>query len=128
MLQKFAFVKNKIGERIRKIREGKGYSQANVAEDLEITPGAYAKIERGETDTPTSRLFQIAKSLDVSVRDLFADEQPATVKENKTPNYGYASKEEVQDLAAAVYKLTKEVEKLRQELPKPAPKGKKAKR
>ena len=109
-------MKNKIGERIRRIRAGKGYSQANIAEDLGITSGAYAKIERGETDASISRLMQIAKSLEVNVAE-FLEDGPANTKENKI-NYGYASKEEVESLAAAVYKLTKEVEKLRLELPK----------
>jgi transcriptional regulator with XRE-family HTH domain len=120
-------VKNNIGERIRKIRERKGYSQANVAEDLAITPGAYAKIERGETDAPTSRLLQIAKSLEVEVAEFFSDARVPAIKENKI-NYGYASKEDVESLAKLVHSLAKEIEKLRQELPKPATRSKKIKK
>ena len=87
---------------------------ANVAHELNITPGAYAKIERGETDAPTSRLLQIAQILEVHVTNFF-DEAPV-IKENKNPNYGYASKSEVDNLSHLVQTLIKEVEKLRTEI------------
>jgi transcriptional regulator with XRE-family HTH domain len=60
-----------IGERIRRIRAGKGYSQANVAEDLGITTGAYSKIERGDTDANVSRLLHIAQVLEVHICEFF---------------------------------------------------------
>lgn len=116
MLLKFVGVKNKIGEKIRRIRSGKGLSQANVAHELEMTPGAYAKIERGETDAPTSRLLKIAAILEVHVSAFF-DEAPV-IKENKNPNYGYASKADVENLSHLVHTLIKEVEKLRGEVSK----------
>ena len=105
-------MKQKIADRIRTIRTLKRLTQENVADEIGITHGAYAKIERGETDPNTNRLSEIAKVLKVDISEFFED-----AKENKI-NYGYASKEEVESLAAAVYKLTKEVEKLRLELPK----------
>jgi transcriptional regulator with XRE-family HTH domain len=106
----------KLGDKIRKLRAMKGYSQANIAEDLGITPGAYAKIERGEIDPNTTRLYEIAKSLDVSVTDFFDDKLKTTVKESK-PEYGYATKDEVADLAHAILKLTKAVERIEEQLP-----------
>lgn len=112
----------KIGERIRKIRTIKGYSQANIAEDLGITHGAYAKIERGETDANSSRLIQIAKILEVNVSEFFED--PANIKEHKSA-YGYASKEEVDRLSQAVLALIKEFENFRREF---APKKKLSKK
>jgi len=119
---KFVSVKNKIGEKIRSIRNNKGLSQANVAHELNITPGAYAKIDRGETDAPTSRLLQIAQILEVHISAFF--EGAPLIKENKNPNYGYASKTDVENLSLLVHSLIKEVEKLRSELPKVAPKKK----
>jgi transcriptional regulator with XRE-family HTH domain len=107
----------KLGDKIRKLRAMKGYSQANVAEDLGITPGAYAKIERGEIDPNTSRLYEIAKSLDVSITDFFDDKTRILAKETK-PEYGYATKSEVADLAHAILKLTKAVERIEEQLPK----------
>lgn len=124
----------KLGERIRRLRAMKGYSQANIAEDLGITPGAYAKIERGEIDPNTSRLFEIAKSLDVPVTDFFED-KPKTVNEPKH-EYGYATKEELSEVVNALVKLTKAVERIEEHFPiskplvskKPAAKRKPAKK
>ncbi len=107
----------KLGERIRRLRAMKGYSQANIAEDLGITPGAYAKIERGEIDPNTARLYEIAKSLEVSITDLFEETTKASVKENKS-EYGYATKSELADLAHAILKISKAVERIEEQLPK----------
>jgi transcriptional regulator with XRE-family HTH domain len=60
-------VKKEIGTRIRKLRESKDYTQDNMAAELEITAGAYAKIERGETDPSATRLLKIAEILEVDI-------------------------------------------------------------
>jgi transcriptional regulator with XRE-family HTH domain len=106
-------VKNTIGERIRRIRNGKGLTLANVAHDLNITIGAYAKIERGETDPSTRRLLQIAEILEVNVISFF--EGASELKDGKQ-DYGYASKSDVENLSHLVNTLVKEIEKLRSEL------------
>ncbi len=103
-----SIVNKQIGEKIRRIRAGKGYSQANIAEDLGITPGAFAKIERGETDANTSRLLQIAKILEVNITEFFED--PIT-GEKQNP-YGYATKEELRTIAENVDKLAGQIQKL----------------
>lgn len=59
-----------IGQRMAQIREARGWSQDLVAKLLEVSPTAYAKIERGETDVQISRLQSIAKSLQVEVRSV----------------------------------------------------------
>jgi len=105
--------KTPIGERIRRIRASKGYSQANVAEDLGITSGAYAKIERGETDPSAGRLIQIADILQVRITDFFEEQVAAAERIN---SYGFASREEVESLTKVVQTLVKEVEKLRQDI------------
>lgn len=115
-------MKNKIGERIRRIRNGKGLTLANVAHELDITTGAYAKIERGETDPSTSRLLQIAQILEVHVISFF-DEAAAADKDGNS-DYGYASKSDVENLSHLVNALMKEIEKLRSELPKKSEKKK----
>ncbi|MGZ3862630.1 MAG: helix-turn-helix domain-containing protein [Bacteroidia bacterium] len=116
-------MKQKIADRIRTIRTLKRLTQENVADEIGITHGAYAKIERGETDPNTNRLAEIAKVLKVDISEFFDDPD---AKENKI-NYGYASKEDVESLAKMVTSLAKEIEKLRQELPK-AQAGKKSKK
>lgn len=59
-----------IGENIRKIRELKGYSQEYLASQLNISPQAFGKIERGETRLDFSRLAEIAAHLKVNPLDI----------------------------------------------------------
>ncbi len=40
---------------------------------MEITSGAYAKIERGETEPNISRLYDLGKVLTVTIYDFFED-------------------------------------------------------
>lgn len=69
-------ITQEIGSRIRKLRINNDYTQETMANELDITAGAYAKIERGETDPSATRLFQIAKILKVDVIALLKDEIP----------------------------------------------------
>ncbi|SQA93035.1 helix-turn-helix domain-containing protein [Capnocytophaga ochracea] len=61
---------NKILERIAKERSKKGYTYENMADDLEITPPAYRKIETGETKLSVERMFQISTVLGIPVNEL----------------------------------------------------------
>ncbi|MDM8566852.1 helix-turn-helix transcriptional regulator [Candidatus Halobeggiatoa sp. HSG11] len=60
----------KINEKIRFIRELKGWSQEEMAEKLNMSSGGYANIERGGTDIQYSRLEQISKILDTKLSEL----------------------------------------------------------
>lgn len=86
-----------------------------MAAELEITAGAYAKIERGETDPSITRLLQIADILKVDIIS-FLQDTPAsllTVEEPK-PSYGaYATKDDVDKLTQTIKQLQKEIEKLK---------------
>jgi transcriptional regulator with XRE-family HTH domain len=103
----------KIGERIRKLRSMKGVTQENVAEELGINTSSYSKIERGETDANASRLLQIAKVLGVSITQFFEDN---LLSANENHPYGYASKEDLDNLHKMIAQLSRQVEKLQQEL------------
>ena len=105
----------KIGERIRRIRVMKDYTQSNVAEDMGMTTGAYAKIERGETDANVSRLYKIAEILEVNICDFFEEDKTPLAAEEQNP-YGYASKAEVEQLSRSIQSLLKEIEKMKLEL------------
>jgi transcriptional regulator with XRE-family HTH domain len=59
-----------IAQNIKNIRELKNLTQDYMATQLDITQGAYSKIERGETDMPLSRLEQIAKILKIKLLDI----------------------------------------------------------
>ncbi|TAE14721.1 MAG: XRE family transcriptional regulator [Bacteroidetes bacterium] len=60
----------KLGEKIRCIREIQGLTQQNMADALGITNTAYAKKERGETNIKPERLQEIAKVLGVKVETI----------------------------------------------------------
>ena len=62
----------KIYEKIGFMRQLKGWSQEEMAENLQMSVSGYAKIERGETDVQISRLEQIAKSFNVDLMDLLS--------------------------------------------------------
>ena len=72
-----------VGYRIRKIREAKDLNQQNMADKLEITAGAYAKIERGETDPSITRLYEIAAILKVDILSFLEDTTNSIVSVNK---------------------------------------------
>ena len=105
-------MKVEIGQRIRKIRAAQLASQNTIAEKLGITAGAYAKIERGETDPSISRLFQIAEVLKVSINDILEDDSKSKQARNEPI------------LQNQVSRLLTEMEKLKNELKK-IPKQKK---
>ena len=69
-----------IGEKIRKLREFRQYSQDYVAKKLKITQGAYSRMEQGDTDVPFSRLEKVAEVLEMPVEKLvgYDDKQMMT--------------------------------------------------
>ena len=108
---------NTIGIRIRKLRVSKDLTQDNMAMDLGITAGAYAKIERGETDPSASRLLKIAEILEVEIAVFFTDNAPAPqLQQPAQPPYGYASKNELEQLTQLVKQLSKEMDLLNEKI------------
>ncbi|HEX8514640.1 MAG TPA: helix-turn-helix transcriptional regulator [Bacteroidia bacterium] len=63
---------NTVGEKIRYFRKRKGFSQEDLAHELDVSLTAYSKIERNITDINFSRLLQIAKVLNVSLIQLLS--------------------------------------------------------
>ena len=59
-----------IGDKIRKVRELKGYKQEYVADQLGMSVTAYGNLERGDSSPSFDRLEEIAKVLEVSVQDI----------------------------------------------------------
>ena len=66
----------KLAERIRKIRENKGLTQAEVANTIDITPSAYGQIERKAGNTRFETLCKIADALTVKITFLIDLENP----------------------------------------------------
>ncbi len=109
--------KKTVGERIRQLRVINGLSQENVAEEIGMSHGNYGKIERGEIDVSSNNLIQIAKVLKVQVGDFFEEKAKANIKENK-PDYGYATRSELNELSQLVKQQTALIEQIREQLSK----------
>ncbi|WP_221621832.1 helix-turn-helix domain-containing protein [Schleiferia thermophila] len=62
----------KIGENIKRIRIAKKLSQKEVISVANLDSAQYSCIENGKTDPTVTTLEKIAKSLGVSLSDLFA--------------------------------------------------------
>lgn len=60
-----------LAERIKLLRMFHGWTQEEMAEKLDLAASSYAKIERGQTDIPFSRLQQIADVFEIELADLF---------------------------------------------------------
>jgi len=89
------------GDKLRKLREQKGYSQEYIASRLNISQSAYSKIEKGETDLSLKRIDQLAS--------LFEKTTPVFVgllldKDSKSniPEGNLHLKEKVKDLKEEV--------------------------
>lgn len=65
-----------LGKKIRLLRHQKGWSQEDVAKQLDISIPAFSKIETGITDVNLSRLEQISALFDMSVVQLLTYNDP----------------------------------------------------
>ena len=116
-------MKKAVGLRIKRIRENLSITRDDVADHLDITNSAYAKIERGDTDMSVTRLESIAGFLKVNVVDFFQDKKEIIYSEDPT-KYGFATKAEIEELTQMIKILRIEIEKLKGK-PKKKVKGKK---
>ncbi len=65
--------KIKLGKKIKEIRESKNLSREDVAFSAGFSGSYMGMIERAEYDFKISKLYKIAKVLDISLSDLFKD-------------------------------------------------------
>jgi len=60
----------KIGDKIRVLRTEKGYSQEDLAGELNISASGLAKIERGESDISFKKLEKIATFFELNILEI----------------------------------------------------------
>lgn len=65
-----------LGKKIRLLRHQKGWSQEDVAKQLDISIPAFSKIETGITDINLSRLEQISALFDMTIVQLLTYNDP----------------------------------------------------
>jgi len=68
--KKVLLSKEKIGQRIRVLRERKGWSQGKLAEVLEAHPQNISQIERGVRGVSLQQVVRLARVLDVSTDEI----------------------------------------------------------
>jgi transcriptional regulator with XRE-family HTH domain len=64
-----------IGKNIRRLRQKKGWSQSQVAAQLNISVPAFSKIETGITDINISRLTQIAALFGITAAAILQEDE-----------------------------------------------------
>ncbi len=67
------------GQQLQLLRLEKNLTQEQMGEKLNLSTSAYCKIEYGETDLTLTRLYKIAKALDISFMDLLARIDKSTI-------------------------------------------------
>jgi transcriptional regulator with XRE-family HTH domain len=114
-----------IGDKIRKVRELKGYKQEYVAEKLGMSVTAYGNIERNESSISLERLQEIAEVLEVTVQDILNIPEQFNVHAiTNSKNVGFnatfndnraGTDEEIQAYKKTIEVLEQEVEYLRKQ-------------
>ena len=59
-----------LGARIRILRESKGFTQEQIAEQLRCTRQKYARMEKGLIDISYASINKVAQILDIAVNDI----------------------------------------------------------
>jgi transcriptional regulator with XRE-family HTH domain len=62
-----------IGAKLLRVRQRSGYSQQNVAFDLNFSPTTYSKLENGKVDFTATRLKQLADYFSVHLSDFLEE-------------------------------------------------------
>jgi len=72
-----------INERIRELRELKGFKQEDIASMIKVTTQTYYKWESGKTEPKASQIKMLASALGVSINAIFSNEEIATNDETR---------------------------------------------
>lgn len=94
----------KIGERIKKAREERNYSQQYLAQQLGISQKAYSKIENSQTNVTLNHLDRIAQVLETSINQLLGTEGSTVYNNYNTHNgEGIVIKKETPEKTIELY-------------------------
>ncbi len=104
-----------IGQKIKKLRELKNFTQSHMATELGITQSAYSKIEQGETELTYAKMSKIAEVLGISPEDIaaFNEQMIFNVMHNQTGN-GFVIQKGISDKERELYE--KQISILMEEL------------
>jgi transcriptional regulator with XRE-family HTH domain len=84
-----------VGREVKRLREGRGWSQAKLAVEADMSVSGVSMIENGHRNLSTATLAKLAEAFGVEVRDLFplaqaplldpSDEDPSRISYMKMP-------------------------------------------
>jgi transcriptional regulator with XRE-family HTH domain len=77
-----------VNEKIRLVREAKGWTQEEVADKLQMSSNGYGDIERGATDPKLSRLLQLAELFEMKPAELFEPSDKTNINVKVRQNRG----------------------------------------
>lgn len=82
-----------IGNKFKKLRELRNFTQSHMAEQLGISQSSYSTIENGEQDITLSRLEEISKLLGMRVEDVitFDEKMVFNIATQNHSQNGYAN-------------------------------------
>ncbi|MGC5743110.1 helix-turn-helix transcriptional regulator [Chryseobacterium sp. NFX27] len=120
-------------EKLRVIRKQKGYTQQQIADIIATDVSNYSRKESGDVKIVRDEWDKIARFLDVSVEDIYEDEESKVVINNNHPVYNDQSSSSsgtitqfhnisasiIQNLQDYISLLKEENEKLKEELRTP---------
>lgn len=85
-------VKNLLGEKVKRLRKMRGFTQEKFAEIIDITPRNLNRIESGENFVTSETLDKILSTLNVSADILFSYEHLKNKKEITAEMYKFIDK------------------------------------
>lgn len=59
-----------IGKKLKEYRENRGYTQEDVAKEIEVNPKHYGRIERGENSCTISNLITLCNLFGISTEEI----------------------------------------------------------
>ena len=82
-------IKKEIGEKIKRYRKKRGYTQEKLSELIDISPRNLSNIELGISFPKAETLEKLLKILEVSSQELFATEDVKTEDDLLKSIYGF---------------------------------------
>jgi transcriptional regulator with XRE-family HTH domain len=78
---------NDIGKKLKKLREARGLTQENLADDLGMAQPSYQRLEKNSENIKVSTLIQIANILKTSVSEILGEQiKNINIVENNNDN------------------------------------------
>lgn len=71
-----------VAEKIRKLRKSKGFSQEELAEKLSISQSAYARMEKGESNSWVNHIQKLSEIFEIKPEELFSNDVNNLDQEN----------------------------------------------